>query len=145
MTMPNLKALHHVAMVTNDLAKTREFSCDFMGGAVVFEGGLHHGASAQCFIALGNSAMLEFFEFPDIEMPDWTSMFLGAEVPKAGRILEHVAFYVDTEDELVTWQEKVAEAGIPVVRPPGRNVIFFPDPNSATVQIIVDDPRIPLR
>jgi glyoxylase I family protein len=137
--MPKLRALHHVAMVTNDLAATRRFYCDFMGGEVVFEGGLHHGASGQCFIALGGGAMLEFFEFPDIEMPGWTSMFLGDDMPKSGRILEHVAFNVDTEEELVAWQEKVAAAGIPVVRPPGRNVIFFPDPNNATVQIIVGD------
>ncbi|MGH6913226.1 MAG: VOC family protein [Geminicoccales bacterium] len=140
--MPELRALHHVAMVTNDMAATRRFYCDFMGGEVVFEGALHHGASAQCFIALGDGAMLEFFEFPDITMPDWTSMFLEDAVPKAGRVLEHVAFYVDTEDELVAWQEKVVAAGIKVVRPTGRNVIFFPDPNNATIQIIVDDPRL---
>ena len=137
--MPELRALHHIGMVTNDLDATKRFYCDFMGGEVVFEGGLHHGATGQCFIALGNGALLEFFEFPDIEMPEWTSMFLGGEMPQVGRILEHVAFYVESEAELVAWQEKVAAAGIQVVRPPGRDVIFFPDPNNATVQIIVGD------
>ena len=138
--VPELQALHHIGMVTNDLEATKRFYCDFMGGEVVFEGGLHHGASGQCFIALGGGALLEFFEFPEIEMPDWTSMFLGSDVPKSGRLLEHVAFHVDTEDELVAWQRKVADAGIKVVRPAGRDVILFPDPNNATVQIIIGEP-----
>lgn len=135
--MPKLDAIHHVAMVTNDLDATKRFYCDFLGGEVVMEGYLLHGATGQCFIALGSGAMLEFFEFPDIEMPAWTSMFLGDEMPRSGRILEHIAFSVESEDELVAWQQKVADAGIPVVRPPGRDVIFFPDPNNATVQVIV--------
>lgn len=138
--MPDVRAMHHVAMVTNDLEATKRFYCDFMGGEVVFEGGLHHGASGQCFIALGEGAMLEFFEFPEIELPDWTSMFLGDNVPRAGRVLEHIAFYVETEEELVAWHQKAAAAGIKVVRPAGRDVIFLPDPNNATVQIIVGDP-----
>ncbi len=138
--MPELQALHHIGMVTNDLDATKRFYCDFMGGEVVYEGQSHHGSTGMCFIALGSGARLEFFEFPDIQMPDWTSMFLGSEVPTSGRILEHVAFHVDNEEELVAWQEKVAAAGIQVVRPEGRDVIFFPDPNNATVQIIVGNP-----
>ena len=140
--MPSLNALHHVGMVTNDLEATKRFYCDLMGGEVVHEAESKHSARAFCFIALGTlgaGAMLEFFEFPDIEMPTWTSMFLGSDVPKAGRILEHISFWVDSEAELVAWQEKVAAEGIQVVRPPGRDVIFFPDPNNATVQIIVGD------
>ncbi|CAN5763104.1 N/A [soil metagenome] len=138
--MPAVRAMHHVAMVTNDLEATKRFYCDFMGGEVVFEGHLLHGASGQCFIALGDGAMLEFFEFPEIDMPDWTSMFLDEDMPRSGRLLEHVAFYVESEEELVAWQEKVDAAGIKVVRPEGRDVIFFPDPNNAAVQIIVGDP-----
>jgi catechol 2,3-dioxygenase-like lactoylglutathione lyase family enzyme len=137
--MPEVKALHHVGMVTNDLEATKRFYCDLMGGVVVYERESEHGARAFCFIAIGDGARLEFFEFPDIEMPTWTSMFLDSDVPSSGRILEHVAFYVESEDELVAWHEKVDAAGIQVVRPPGRDVIFFPDPNNATVQIIVGD------
>ena len=140
--MTALKALHHVGMVTNDLEATKSFYCDLMGGEVVHEARSRHGARAFCFIALGtlgDGAMLEFFEFPDIEMPTWTSMFLGSDVPRTGRILEHISFWVESEAELVAWQEKVVAKGIEVVRPPGRDVIFFPDPNNATVQIIVGD------
>ncbi|MEZ4523367.1 MAG: VOC family protein [Thermomicrobiales bacterium] len=138
--MPSVRAMHHVAMVTNDLDATKRFYCDFMGGKVVVEGHLFHWATGQCFIALGEGSMLEFFEFPDIETPDWTSMFLDDEMPKAGRLLEHVAYYVDTAEELASWREKVKDAGMKFHSPEGRDVIFFPDPNNATVQIIVGQP-----
>lgn len=134
-----IRHMDHVALITNDLDATIDFYCGLLGGEVVGRGTSVHDGARLCFISLGSGARLEFFEFPNAEMPDWTSMFLEEEVPKTGRILEHVAFRVDSEEELVALQERVSTAGIKVIRPPGRNVIFFPDPSNAVVQIVVGD------
>ena len=120
-----ITAMHHVALITNDLEATISFYCDLLGGEVVSRATSSRGNARQCFITLGSGTRFEFFEFPDARKPEWTSMFIGDDMPLSNRVLEHIALRVESIDELVAWQQRMEAAGVDVVRPPGRDVIFF--------------------
>ncbi|MEZ4570367.1 MAG: hypothetical protein R2849_08575 [Thermomicrobiales bacterium] len=86
--MPSVRAMHHhVAMVTNDLDATKRFYWVTHGRQKSWvEGHPFHGATGQCFIALGEGLTLEFFEFPTSRHRTGPQCF-DDKMPKAGRLL----------------------------------------------------------
>lgn len=126
--------LHHVAVVTNDMTKTVAFYRDILGSEIALAHRLNReDAPRHYFITMAPNCVFAFFEFPEAEMPE----FREATVRKSGRSLDHVCFFVPTNDDLVAWHDKLTAAGVPVHGYEPANTLFFPDPNNIVIQISV--------
>ena len=99
--------LHHVAVVTNDMAKTVAFYRDVLGSEIAMAHRLsREDAPRHYFITMAPNCVFAFFEFSESTMPE----FREATVRKSGRSLDHVCFFVPTADDLVAWHDKLTRA-----------------------------------
>ena len=135
-------ALHHVALVTNDMKKTVAFYRDLLGGEVVMAHRLPRpGNERHYFISVTPQAVFAFFEFPDAELPTHK----GATLPSTGRALDHIAFFAPSEETFLDWHRRLGEAGVDHLTPitplgPGMRAFFFADPNGIVLEAMCPRP-----
>ena len=139
-------ALHHVALVTNDMAKTVAFYRDILGSEVAMAHRSIHGNAHHYFITVAPNVVFAFFEYPEAQSPDWTSMFMGEDVPLQNRLLEHICLWVKDEQAQDALHQRLNEAGVPVNKGKTNNAIFFPDPNNVVLEVQIANPdrRFPI-
>jgi glyoxylase I family protein len=135
-----LKRIHHVAYRCHDAKETVEFyqrvlNMDFL---TAFSEDRVPSTKApdpymHVFLDAGMGNVLAFFELPnsprmgrDENTPDW---------------VQHIAFEVETMDDLEQAREAIAEAGIEVLGPINHGVfhsIYFHDPNGHRLELAVN-------
>lgn len=141
-------ALHHVAMVTNDMEKTVAFYRDVLGSEIAMAHRLEReGEERHYFITVAPNVVFAFFEFPDAELPEE----LPATMPKSGRSLDHICFHVETLEDWEGWKQRLTDAGVTVHHAGHRPSFFFADPNNIVIEVALssthpgfpvhDDPR----
>jgi len=125
-------ALHHVALVTNDMAATVAFYRDVLGSEVAMAHRQGPDDVRHYFITVAPNTVFAFFEFPDSEQPE----HLYATHPKSGRHLDHICMLVNTPEEWQAWKDRITAAGVPVQEAgEGRKSFFFPDPNNIVIEV----------
>lgn len=135
-------ALHHVALVTNDMKKTVAFYRDVLGGRVVMGHRLPRpGNERHYFISVTPTTVFAFFEFPDAELPPYK----GATLPSTGRALDHIAFFAPDEASFNEWYRRLGEAGVAHLSPintlgMGIRAFFFADPNGIVLEVMCPPP-----
>ena len=141
-------ALHHVAVVTNDMKKTVAFYRDVLGSEVAMGHRLDRpGNERHYFITVAPNTVFAFFEFPDAEMP----AYKDATLPSTGRSLDHVCFHVEDGAAFDAWYQWLGEKGVEnlsaiVERGPSRS-FFFSDPNNIVFEVATPSrgQRFPIR
>jgi catechol 2,3-dioxygenase-like lactoylglutathione lyase family enzyme len=139
-------ALHHVALVTNDMEKTVAFYRDVLGSEIAMAHRQGEHNVRHYFITVAPNTVFAFFEFPEAEMPE----LLPATQPKSGRSLDHISFFLESEDQLDSWKAHLRGHGIEYseMTVPGMvHAIFFPDPNNIVIELMVmpeDSPDFPM-
>jgi catechol 2,3-dioxygenase-like lactoylglutathione lyase family enzyme len=128
-------ALHHVALVTNDMQATVAFYRDVLGSEIAMAH--RQGDNVRhYFITVAPNTVFAFFEFPEAERPE----YLPPTLPKSGRSLDHISFFLESQEELAAWKTKLAGHGIDYssMDIPGMvSAIFFPDPNNIVIELMV--------
>ncbi len=130
-------ALHHVALVTNDMKKTVAFYRDLLGSEVAMGHRLDRpGNERHYFITVAPNTMFAFFEFPDAELP----AHKDATLPSTGRSLDHIAFFAGSNEKFDTWHQRLTEAKaahLSPIRDMGIvRAFFFDDPNGITLEVM---------
>ncbi len=130
-------ALHHVALVTNDMKKTVAFYRDVLGSEVAMGHRLDRpGNERHYFITVAPNTMFAFFEFPDAELP----AHKDATLPSTGRSLDHIAFFAGSNEKFDTWYQRLTEAKaahLSPIRDMGIvRAFFFDDPNGITLEVM---------
>ncbi len=129
-------ALHHVALVTNDMEATVAFYQNVLGSEVAMAH--RQGDNVRhYFITVAPNTVFAFFEFPDADRPG----YLPPTKPKSGRSLDHISFFLESEEQLEEWQERLSQHGIEyseMVVPNTVRAIFFPDPNNIVIELMVE-------
>jgi len=130
-------ALHHVALVTNDMKKTVAFYRDVLGSAVAMGHRLgRDGNERHYFITVAPNTVFAFFEFPDAEMP----AHKDATLPSTGRALDHISFFAGSDERFDTWYQRLTEAKaahLSPIRDMGIvRAFFFDDPNGITLEVM---------
>ena len=74
-----------------------------------------------------------FFEFTEAELPD----YLEETRPKSGRSLDHICFWVHSDDEWERWKQRLTQAGLELRFRLNRKTLFFTDPNNIVIEIEV--------
>ena len=134
---PPFMALHHVALVTNDMKKTVAFYRDVLGSEVAMGHRIPRpGNHRHYFITVAPNTVFAFFEFPDAEMP----AHKDATLPSTGRSLDHIAFFAGSNEQFDAWYQKLTEAKVAHLSPIRDmgivRAFFFDDPNGITLEVM---------
>ncbi len=132
-----IKRIHHVAYRCNDAKETVEFYRDLLGMEFQLAIAENEVPSTKepdpymhVFLDAGQGNVLAFFEIPNS--------------PKMGRDentplwVQHIAFEVDSMDELFAAKETLESAGVDVLGPTDHTIfksIYFFDPNGHRIEL----------
>lgn len=140
MSAPNLSGIHHVAYRCKDAKETTEFYQRVMGmdfdiafaeNEVPSTG--EYDPYMHIFLNAGGGNILAFFELP--EQPD-----MGKD-PNTPAWVQHIAFKVNSLDELLAAKVNAESEGLEVLGPTHHGIfksIYFFDPNGHRLEIACD-------
>lgn len=140
MTRPN--GIHHFAICTADMKSQIEFFTDVLGMELVALYWMHgventwHG-----FLRLNDQCALALVQSPEIGTIPVVIGKTHSGNPGAAcspGTLQHIAFNVDTEEELLTMRDRIRSRGIHVLGHIGHGFcksIYFAGPESLTLEI----------
>ncbi len=131
-------AIHHVALVTNDLKKTVAFYRDVLGAQIAMSHRLPGGDERRhYFITVAPNTVFAFFETPQAELPP----YLPPIQPKSGRALDHIAFFVEDQAQLEAWHTRL-QGRVDNLSPINDLSLvwafFFSDPNGIVLEVMAE-------
>lgn len=128
MTRPTLNAIHHVAIICSDYARSKRFYTELLGLKVLAENYRTGRDSWKLDLALPNGNQIELFSFPS--PPPRPSK------PEA-QGLRHLAFVVDNVAEFADYLtvNGVAVEPIRVDEYTGKAFTFFQDPDGLPLEL----------
>lgn len=113
--------IHHLAIATKDIRAQIDYFSDVLGCELVALYWMHGVEGAwHGFLKLNDHSYIAFVQTPDIAKIDRT---LGvthagnAGMPCAGGTMQHVAFNVDTLEDLLAMRDRIRSRGITVIGP----------------------------
>ncbi len=134
--------IHHLAICTADIKAQIEFFNDVLGMELV---GLYwmHGVEGtwHAFVKLHDTSYLAFVQSPEVAKIERT---LGvthagnAANPIAGGLMQHLAFNVDTEEEMLALRDRIRSRGIAVIGPINHGLcksIYFAGLEDLTLEV----------
>ena len=117
--MPIANGIHHLALSTNDMKGQIQFFSEVCGMELM---GLFwmHGANGafHCFLKLNDQSYMSFVQTPDmgekkaVAGVSYASHMIAGAAPGA---MQHVAFNVGTDAELVALRNRIRKAGYQVI------------------------------
>jgi len=136
----NIKQIHHVAYRCKDAKETVKFYNEHLDMDFVLAISEDKVPSTKepdpymhVFLDAGQGNILAFFELPnspemgfDQNTPDW---------------VQHIAFQLETIEDLMAAKERLENAGLEVVGPTDHTIIrsiYFFDPNGHRIELTVD-------
>jgi catechol 2,3-dioxygenase-like lactoylglutathione lyase family enzyme len=122
------RGLHHVALLSSDVEATVTFYQGVLGFPLteIFENRDYRGSN-HFFFDIGNGNLLAFFDFPGLDLGDYTEVLGG---------LHHLAISVEP-DKWEQARRRLDEEGIEYLQESGTS-IYFRDPDGARVELIAD-------
>lgn len=137
---PALSGIHHVAYRCRDARETVEFYCDVLGMPFDIAFAEDHVPSTgeydpymHVFLDAGNGNVLAFFELP--QQPD-----MGRD-EKTPKWVQHIAFRVESMEDLQRAKARAEARGIEVVGPTDHGIfksVYFFDPNGHRLELAWD-------
>lgn len=123
-----LNGIHHVAIICSDYQKSKSFYTQVLGFKMIAETYREQRDSYKLDLALADGTQIELFSFPDPPQ--------RVNRPEA-RGLRHLAFRVDSVDEVVTYLESqnVIVEPIRVDELTGKKYTFFQDPDGLPLEL----------
>jgi len=147
MTKPN--GIHHLAVSTANMKEQLTFFTQVMGMELVALYWMHGVEGAwHGFCRLNDSCSLAFVFTPGNEdaarIVGQTHAANGAG-PSAGGTMQHLAFNVDTEAELIAMRDRIRSHGHPVFGPADHGMcksIYFGGPEGLTLEVAISEAAI---
>ncbi len=127
-----IRGINHLAFITDDMPKTIRFYRDLLG--LELAAGIGHDGFRHYFFQMG-TGQVAFFEY-DIAQPMKRGKFHGT--PTAEPVgFDHVAFTVETKEDLFAMKDKLEAAGVKVQGVVDHGIlwsIYFFDPNNIPLE-----------
>lgn len=145
--------IHHLAFMAGDIKKHIEFFSQVMGCPLVALFDMHGVPGAlHAFLKMSDHSYFSIVQMPDI---DAIPIKLGTTHAGSGGgrsapgTLQHLAFGVSTQDDLIAMRDRIRSHGVNVIGPIDHGMcqsIYFAGPDSmtlevATSQVTVDPSR----
>ncbi len=123
-----IKAIHHVAILTDDYQKSKEFYTGILGFTILAETYREVRKSYKLDLAIDGHYQIELFSFPEFKERQ--------SFPEA-KGLRHLAFAVDNIEEAVNEliMKKVNVQGIRTDELTNKKFCFFYDPNGQPMEL----------
>ncbi len=135
-----VKQIHHVAYRCKDAKQTVEFYRDLLGMDYLLAFAENEVPSTKepdpymhVFMDAGQGNVLAFFELPN-------SPQMGKD-PNTPEWVQHIAFAMESMEELLDAKQQLQEAGLDVLGPVDHGLfdsIYFFDPNGHRLEFAVD-------
>ena len=134
--------VHHMALVCKDVAATHDFYTKVMKmrlTAAISVPPIPEDEAMHVFYDMGGGNQLAFFWFKHAE-----ETIVGQARPQnfttvsAHGSMHHLAFGVDTEDDVLAWREHIKSSGVsvtPMIDHGFCKSIYFPDPDGIQLEI----------
>jgi len=143
MTTPN--AVHHMAISTANMKSQIAFFSDVLGMSLQGLFWMHGVPNAwHAFLQMGD-ASFSFVFIPGNEEKETvmgqTHAGTGAGSSAPGT-MQHIAFNVDTMEELLTMRDRIRSRGVPVFGPLDHGLchsIYFAGPENLTLEVATSD------
>lgn len=140
--MTRVNGVHHLAVATGDIKTQIEFFSDVLGMELVALYWMHGvEGSWHGFLRWHDTSYLAFVENPKIREIDTIMGVTHAGhgiLPCAPGTMQHVAFNVDNDEELLNMRDRIRSRGINVVGPMEHgfaNSIYFAGPENLTLEV----------
>ena len=126
--MPNIEQVHHIAIITDDYTKSKDFYTRILGFGIIAETYREARGSYKLDLSINGSYQIELFSFPECRP--------RASFPEA-KGLRHLAFAVKDIHEWVTHlgQNGVITEPVRVDELTGKKFVFFNDPNDQPLEL----------
>ena len=123
-----IKAIHHIAILTDDYQKCKEFYTGVLGFTILAETYREERRSYKLDLAINGNYQIELFSFPEFKERQ--------SFPEA-KGLRHLAFAVDDIEEAVNELilKKVNVQGIRTDELTNKRFCFFYDPNGQPLEL----------
>lgn len=141
--------VHHLAIGTADIKKQIEFFTDVLGMELVALYWMHGVEGAwHGFLKLNDHSYLAFVQTPEIAGIEHT---LGvthagnAANPVAGGVMQHVAFNVDSRDELLALRDRIRSRGVNVLGPIDHGMctsMYFAGPEDLSLEVATSEEAV---
>lgn len=142
--VPNarINGVHHLAVSTRDIKAQIEFFTDVLGGELVALFWMHGVPGGyHAFIRLNDHCSMSFVELPamhDIEPEMGLSHPGTAAGVSAPGTMQHVAFSVDSFDELIAMRDRIRSKGVNVIGQLDHGLcqsIYFAGPENMALEV----------
>jgi glyoxylase I family protein len=123
-----IKAIHHIAILTDDYPRSKTFYTEVLGFSVISETWRAERQSYKLDLAIAGLYQIELFSFPDFRE--------RASYPEA-KGLRHLAFAVDdVEAAAAELKSKgVAVEAVRIDELTQKKFVFFTDPNGQPLEL----------
>jgi catechol 2,3-dioxygenase-like lactoylglutathione lyase family enzyme len=147
MLKPN--GVHHLVVSTADMRSQLEFFSDVLGMDLVAIYPMHGvDGATHAFVRANDRCYIAFVTMPAIEaipveVGKTHSGWAGA--PSAAGTMQHVAFNVDTEADLLAMRDRIRLKGVNVLGPIDHGMcksIYFAGPETLTLEVAASDEAI---
>ena len=124
----NIKAIHHIAILTDDYQRSKQFYTEVLGFAVIRETYRKERDSYKLDLSIAGKYQIELFSFPDYRE--------RGSYPEA-KGLRHLAFAVEDVDAAAAELDAkgVPVEGVRVDELTGKRFVFFTDPNGQPLEL----------
>jgi len=124
----NIKGIHHVAILTDDYLRSKQFYTEVLGFEVIKETYRKERHSYKLDLSIGGKYQIELFSFPDFRE--------RASYPEA-KGLRHLAFVVDDVEASAAelGMKGVAVEPVRIDELTGKKFVFFTDPNGQPLEL----------
>ncbi len=124
----NIKTIHHIAILTDDYEKSKQFYTDVLGFTILSEIYREERKSFKLDLAINGQYQIELFSFPEYKE--------RASFPEA-KGLRHLAFAVDDIESAVSEliEKGVEVQGIRTDELTNKRFCFFDDPNGQPLEL----------
>ena len=140
--MSGNNGIHHLAVATKDIKTQIAFFNDVLGCELVALYWMHGVEGAwHGFVKLNDTCYIAFVQTPDIagiERTIGVTHAGSAGTPCAGGAMQHVAFNVDTLDDLLAMRDRIRSTGVTVFGPLDHGIchsIYFAGPEDMSLEI----------
>lgn len=147
--MIKINGIHHIAVTAADIKKHIEFFSDVLGCklSAIFD---MHGVpgALHAFMHMSDNSYFSIVQMPSIEdIPielgkTHAGNAAGAAAPGA---MQHLAFNVDSEEDLLAMRDRIRVKGVNVIGPIHHGVcksIYFAGPDQMTLEVATSEGEI---
>lgn len=142
MTAQQPNGIHHLAFMAADIKKHIAFFSEVMGCPLVAIFDMHGVPGAlHAFLKMNEHSyfsIVQMGQVADIPIQIGTTHAGSGALPSAAGTLQHLAFNVDTEADLIAMRDRIRSHGINVIGPMDHGMcksIYFAGPDNITLEV----------